>query len=359
MTTLTYTATDANGSTASHSFTVTVAAAVAVTATNQTYTMGTAITPLTLTATGGTNPLIYTLTGPGSDPLPPGLTFSSTTRALTGTPTEVGTTTLTLTATDANSSTDTTTFDITVAVAVALTAPNDQTYSRTVAIAALTLPDGTGGTGALTYTLTGPNGTDLSELPAGLAYATGTRVLSGTPTAVGVVTLTYTATDTNGSTASDTFTVTVIEGLSLSTPDNQAYTINRPIPALTLPEGAGGIVPRSYTLTGPSSGPLPAGLTFDATTRVLTGTPTAMATTTLTYTATDSNPHRRHRLGHLYRDRGSRGGPDRPGRPDLYDGHRDSRPEPAGGHRRHRSPDLHPDRAGKRGLEHGRARADL
>ena len=282
-TTLTYTATDINGSTASQSFTVTVAAAVAVAADAQTYTMDTAITPLTLTVTGGTNPLITTLTGPSGGPLPPGLTFSATTRALTGTPTEVGTTTLTLTATDAHGSTDTTPFDITVAVAVALTAPNDQTYSRTVAIADLTLPDGTGGTGALTYTLT-----DVTQLPAGLAYAPGTRVLSGTPTATGTVTLTYTAADTNGSTASDTFTVTVIEGLSLSTPDNQAYTINRPIPDLTLPEGAGGIVPRSYTLTGPSSGPLPAGLTFDATARTLTGTPTAMATTTLTYTATDS-----------------------------------------------------------------------
>ena len=289
MTTVTYTATDANGSTATASFTITVAAAVALTApTAQTYTMDTAIAPLTLTATGGTNPLIYTLTGPNSGALPPGLTFSATTRALTGTPTEVGTTTLTLTATDDNGSTATTTFDITVAVAVALTAPNDQTYSRTVAITPLTLPDATGGTGTLTYTLTGPNGTDLSELPASLSYATGNRVLSGTPTAVGVVTLTYTATDTNGSTASVTFTVTVVEGLALSTPDNQAYTINRPIPDLTLPEGAGGITPRSYTLTGPSSGPLPAGLTFDATARTLTGTPTAMATTTLTYTATDS-----------------------------------------------------------------------
>ena len=298
MTTVTYTATDANGGTASHNFTVTVAAAVGVTAAAQTYTMGAAIAPLTLVATGGTNPQTYTLqddSGNNVDAVGnavPGLIFNTISRVLTGTPTAeaVGTTTLTYIGTDANGSTDTTTFDITVAVAVALTAPNDQTYSRTVAITPLTLPDATGGTGALTYTytLTGPNGMDLSELPASLSYATGNRVLSGTPTVVGVVTLTYAATDTNGSTASVTFTVTVVEGLALNTPDNQAYTINHPIPALTLPEGAGGIVPRSYTLTGPSSGPLPAGLTFNATNRVLTGTPTTMATTTLTYTATDS-----------------------------------------------------------------------
>ena len=70
------------------------------------------------------------------------------------------------------------------------------------------------------------------------------------------------------------------------------------------------------------------GLTFTATTRVLSGTPTTAATTALTYTVTDErgstasdtfDPHR-----------GSRGGPERPGRPDLYDGPPDHWPDPAG-----------------------------
>ena len=293
-TALTYTVTDENGSTASATFSLTVADGVALNAPNdQTYTMGQTITALTLSsATGGTGTLTYTLTGPGDAALSqavPGLTFNTTARVLSGTPTTAATTALTYTVTDQNGSTDSDTLTLTVAAQVALTAPNDQTYTMDQTITDLTLPMAGGGTGTLTYTLTGPNGTDLSELPAGLAYATGTRVLSGTPTATtAAVTLTYTATDTNGSTDSDTFTVTVIDGVALNAPSNQAYTMNRPIPTLTLPAASGGIAPLSHTLTGPSSGPLPLGLTFDATARTLTGTPTTAAATTLTYTATDS-----------------------------------------------------------------------
>ena len=44
---------------------------------------------------------------------------------------------------------------LTVAAGVALNAPNDQTYTMGQAITALTLPAATGGTGTLTYTLTG------------------------------------------------------------------------------------------------------------------------------------------------------------------------------------------------------------
>ena len=46
----------------------------------------------------------------------------------------------------------------------------DQTYTMGTMIPALTLPAATGGTGTLTYTLTGPNGTDLSEAAVGLLW---------------------------------------------------------------------------------------------------------------------------------------------------------------------------------------------
>ena len=67
------------------------------------------------------------------------------------------------------------------------------------------------------------------------------------------------------------------------------------IPALTLPatDGTGTL---TYTLTGPNGvGPLPTGLTFNATvtarplTSTLTGTPMTAGMTRLTYTATDAN----------------------------------------------------------------------
>ena len=55
----------------------------------------------------------------------------------------------------------------------------------------------------------------------------------------------------------------------------------------TLPAATGGNGDITYTLTGAT---LPAGLTFDAATRVLTGTPTTEATAqTYTYTAADAD----------------------------------------------------------------------
>ena len=295
-TALTYTVTDEHGSTTSATFDITVAAAVALADTgDQTYTMGRPITGLTLPmATGGTGTLTYTLTGPGDAALSqavPGLTFTATTRVLSGTPTTAATIALTYTVTDEHDSTASDSFDITVADGVALNAPTDQTYTMGTTITALTLPAGTGGTGTLTYTLTGPANEALSQAVPGLTFTATTRVLSGTPTTAAITALTYTVTDDNGSTASATFSITVAAQVTLNAPNGQTYTMGRPIPTLTLSAATGGTGTLTYTLTGPSSGPLPTGLTFDdtATARTLTGTPTTAATTALTYTVTDEH----------------------------------------------------------------------
>ena len=310
ITALTYTVTDANEATDTISFSIIVAPAVALDAPgNQTYTMDIEIAALTLPlASGGTIPLTYTLqdgTGndvDGTDNAVPGLTFDTTARTLTGTPTEAGTTELTYTATDQNGSTASETFTVTVAAAVALADTGDQTYTMGTEIPALTLPVATGGTIPLTYTLTGPNGTDLSELPAGLMWTGATTnpgTITGEPTAVTTspVTLTYIVTDQNGSTAMDTFTVTVAAAVALADTGNQTYTMGTEIPALTLPVATGGTIPLTYTLTGPNGtdlSELPAGLmwTGDATNPgTITGTPTAITTNPiiLTYTVTDQN----------------------------------------------------------------------
>ena len=68
--------------------------------------------------------------------------------------------------------------------------------------------------------------------------------------------------------------------------DNQAYEPHQAIGTLQLPAASGGNGPLTYALT-PA---LPAGLTFDAATRTLRGTPTgARPATTYTYTATDAD----------------------------------------------------------------------
>ena len=145
----------------------------------------------------------------------------------------------------------------------------------------MTLPPATGGVGTISYALTG-------TLPAGLAFDAGTRVLSGTPTtAGGPTTLTYTATDmdTPPVVRTQTFTITVSTGLAFPAQDDLVYTAARLIDPVTLPAAMNGTGTISYALTGA----LPAGLAFNAGTRVLSGTPnTAGGPTTLTYTATDS-----------------------------------------------------------------------
>ena len=70
-----------------------------------------------------------------------------------------------------------------------------------VAMSSVTLPAAIGGSSELTYSLN-------PEVP-GLTFTASTRVLSGTPTAAGSYSMTYTAADTGEATASLSFTITV------------------------------------------------------------------------------------------------------------------------------------------------------
>jgi len=90
---------------------------------NRTYTVGAAIDALTLPqASGGDGELTYSLS-----PEVPGLTFNTTTRRLTGTPTTAGSYDMTYTATDEDGDTDA--LDFTIAVE----APDDHGDSRSAA----------------------------------------------------------------------------------------------------------------------------------------------------------------------------------------------------------------------------------
>ena len=65
---------------------------------------------------------------------------------------------------------------------------------------------------------------------------------------------------------------------------NQTFVVNTPItPPVLLPMATGGTSPYTYTLA-----PLPTGLTFNPSTRELSGTPTVAGTTRTTYTVTDT-----------------------------------------------------------------------
>ena len=270
------------------------------TVSDQTYGVDQTITALELpSATGGDGALTYSL----SPALPAGLTFNASTRTITGTPTSaMSSTPYTYTVTDSDAvdpDSDTLTFTITVTGGpppptdlvpeFSETVPN-QTYGVNGSVS-LQLPSATGGDGALTYSLS-------PGLPAGLTFSASTRTISGAPTvATPTTTYTYTVTDSDAvDPDSDTltFTITVTGGGTTgSVPDfgtdtvpDLTYDTDEEIADLLLPSATGG----DGTLTYSLSPALPAGLTFNASARTITGTQTAVsAATTYTYTVTDSN----------------------------------------------------------------------
>ncbi|MYC70849.1 MAG: T9SS type A sorting domain-containing protein [Gemmatimonadetes bacterium] len=283
---------------------------------DQTYTAGAAIADLVLPeASDGTGELTY-----GVSALPAGLSFDAATRTLSGAPAAAtdGAVTIVYTATDEDGTTDTLTFTITIAEAGAVVpvvpeepeepespalafaadaAINDQEYTAEWPMADLVLPEASGGTGELTYS--------VSALPTGLSFDAATRTLSGTPAAAtdGAVTIVYTATDEEESTATLTFTITVNEKLDFSNlfelfgagkvvptashglAEIREFVVGQRVEGLVLPAASGGTAPFTYRL----SPALPAGLTFDAVARTIAGTPLVAAETVYTYTITDAN----------------------------------------------------------------------
>ena len=162
-------------------------------------------------------------------------------------------------------------------------AVSDRTYLKGTAIATLQLPAATASTGSPTiaYALT-------PAPPAGLAFDAVARQITGTPSARSAKTThTLTATAAGYGPAELGFDIEVLGGtLTFSdTVDDQTYVKDRAIAALQLPAATAstGGPTIAYALT-PAP---PAGLSFDAAARRITGAPSAYsARTTHTLTAT-------------------------------------------------------------------------
>ena len=143
-------------------------------------------------------------------------------------------------------------------------------YSQTVSA--------TGGTGSYTFSVS------AGALPAGLTLNASSGVISGTPTTAGASSFTIRATDGSGAFGARAYSVTT----------SAAVTVN---PA-TLPNGTVGVVytqtvtasggSGSYTF-GVSAGSLPTGLSLNASTGAITGTPSGVGASSFTITATDGN----------------------------------------------------------------------
>jgi hypothetical protein len=122
------------------------------------------------------------------------------------------------------------------------------------------------------------------SLPAGLTLDPDTGVVSGKPTAVGSQTFTITATNVGG-TDSKEYTLAVDAAAVAPSITLSSFPDARVGSAYSQAVTATGTTPISFEV---SSGSLPAGLTLDSATGVISGTPTAVGSATFTITATNA-----------------------------------------------------------------------
>jgi VCBS repeat-containing protein len=223
---------------------------------------------------------------------PTGLVIDANTGVITGKPVnaDVGVHAVSLTATDSNGDSSTSSINITVintndavfldsAIANASIA-EDAAYQFDASAHFADIDVGDTGT----YSMNGG--------PASLAIDASTGVISGAPTndELGAHSITVTRTDAGGSTANDTFALTVTN------------TNDAPIVALTIPDGSTDVATAvnfhmatyfddvdsgdilSYSMSGE-----PTGLSINASTGLISGTATVAGTHTITVTATDDS----------------------------------------------------------------------
>jgi hypothetical protein len=248
------------------------------------YTLTVACITIDLTPTslpGGTAGTVYNQTVSGtpggtysytvtSGVLPSGLTLNASSGQISGTPTTPGLFSFTVAAT-AGSCAGLRSYTLTIGCpAITLAALASATAGSSYAGSVAASPAGT-------YTYSVLSG----SLPSGLSLNTSSGALTGTPVVPGAYNFTIQAQATNGCSGSQsyslavscpTITLSALSTPSLNTPYNQTVT--------ALPSGS-----YSFAVT---AGALPAGLSLNSATGVVSGTPTAAGAYSFTITATSS-----------------------------------------------------------------------
>ncbi|HJT88877.1 MAG TPA: Ig domain-containing protein, partial [Bryobacteraceae bacterium] len=229
---------------------------------------------LALQAAGGAPPYVWSVTA-GS--LPAGLNFGGDGK-IDGTPTTAGS--FQFTAQVADSAGNRANKDFTLAVTQGLTITTGPTLpggaagvAYSVALAA------SGGTTPYTWSVTG------GSLPAGITLDGSSGALGGTPTAKGDFTFTVTVTDSASNTAQKQFSLSIGQGISFTNPA-ALPNASAGTPYQFKLGASGGAAPYSFKL---AAGPLPDGLSLNATSGVISGTPTLGGTFNFTLQVTDAN----------------------------------------------------------------------
>ncbi len=221
---------------------------------NATFTVGTAGSFM-VTATGVPAP---TLSETGA--LPAGVTFNAASGVLGGTPTVGGTYPVTITAQNGVGTGATQSFTLAVNQAAAITSGNNAAFT-------------VGAAGSFTVTANGFPSPTLSEsgaLPAGVTFNAASGVLGGTPTVGGAYPVTFTAHNGVGTDATQNFTLTVTAYQAPAITSGNSTTFTETVAGSFTVTATG-----TPTPTLSESGTLPTGVSFNAGSGVLSGTPAA------------------------------------------------------------------------------------
>ncbi len=264
--------TDADGRTASAAYTINIRQGVRITTLSGSLPIMTTGVPYSTTigATLGSAPYTFSL---GSGTLPAGLSLSSA-GVLSGTPTATDTASFSILATDSFGRNGESSFNITpgtpISIGNAVPLPNG------VVLSSYSVGLNTGLEANSTRIVSG-------DLPPLLYVSPSSGMIVGAPTLPGVYTFTVQVDDGEGRLATQAQQITVLGGLSFTPATVPNGVLSSPYSVTFVPVNASGSVTWSIV-----AGSLPAGLTLNPTSGVLSGTPNATGPFSFTVQAVDA-----------------------------------------------------------------------
>ena len=243
-----------------------------------------ASTTITNNATIGTS-AIRSGTGWSVTGLPAGLSIDGSSGVITGTPATIGSYQVTIRATDVNGLYDEETLTLNVVTRPVITTSSPLTSA--VLGREITPIQQSSTPGAASIPVSGAWTIISGGLPAGLNLNPNTGEITGTPTATGVFTWTVKLIDNAGEWSTKVESITVNSGPTITT-DPLTYiifTLNSSNIANTATQGTGALLGvGAWSATG-----LPQGISINASTGAIFGTPTTTGVSTVTVRVTDVN----------------------------------------------------------------------